>query len=147
MPPTLADGSSASMPALEWAGQGSVVPLARLPPVQNLRLCYGASRFSAKGEYVSIIGWIILGLIAGFIASKIVESRGQGFFINILLGIVGGVVGGWLFGAFRRDWDHRLRFVEHVRRGDRRYRGSRCLSLDPPTCAKLVPECENGIHG
>jgi uncharacterized membrane protein YeaQ/YmgE (transglycosylase-associated protein family) len=46
---------------------------------------------------MSIIGWIVLGLIAGFIASKIVESRGQGFFVNILLGIVGGMVGGWLF--------------------------------------------------
>ena len=46
---------------------------------------------------MSILGWIVLGLIAGFIASKIVESRGQGFFINILLGIIGGMVGGWLF--------------------------------------------------
>jgi uncharacterized membrane protein YeaQ/YmgE (transglycosylase-associated protein family) len=49
---------------------------------------------------MSIIGWIVLGLIAGFIASKIVESRGQGFFLNILLGIVGGMVGGWLVERF-----------------------------------------------
>src|SRR5215472_16918467 len=49
---------------------------------------------------MSILGWIILGLIAGFIASKIVESRGQGFLLNILLGIVGGMVGGWLFEHF-----------------------------------------------
>jgi len=49
---------------------------------------------------MSILGWIILGLIAGFIASKIVESRGQGFFLNILLGIIGGMVGGWLFEHF-----------------------------------------------
>jgi uncharacterized membrane protein YeaQ/YmgE (transglycosylase-associated protein family) len=48
---------------------------------------------------MSILGWIILGLIAGFIASKIVESRGQGFFLNIL-GIVGGMIGGWLFEHF-----------------------------------------------
>jgi uncharacterized membrane protein YeaQ/YmgE (transglycosylase-associated protein family) len=52
------------------------------------------------GEHMSIFGWIILGLIAGFIASKIVESRGKGFFINILLGIIGGMVGGWLFERF-----------------------------------------------
>jgi uncharacterized membrane protein YeaQ/YmgE (transglycosylase-associated protein family) len=52
------------------------------------------------GGKMSILGWIVLGLIAGFIASKIVESRGQGFFINILLGIIGGMVGGWLFERF-----------------------------------------------
>ena len=49
---------------------------------------------------MSIIGWIVLGLIAGFIASKSVYKAGSGFFINIVLGIVGGVVGGWLFGLF-----------------------------------------------
>jgi uncharacterized membrane protein YeaQ/YmgE (transglycosylase-associated protein family) len=48
---------------------------------------------------MSIIGWIVLGLIAGFIASKIVTSRGQGFWINIALGIVGALVGGFLFGG------------------------------------------------
>ena len=46
---------------------------------------------------MSIIGWIVLGLIAGFIGSKIVTSQGQGFWINIALGIVGALVGGFLF--------------------------------------------------
>lgn len=49
---------------------------------------------------MSIIGWIIIGLIAGFIASKIVNRSGSGFFVDILLGIVGGVVGGWVFSLF-----------------------------------------------
>ena len=48
---------------------------------------------------MSIIGWIVLGLIAGFIASKIVEGSGQGFFLNMALGIVGAVVGGFLYSA------------------------------------------------
>ena len=48
---------------------------------------------------MSIIGWIILGLISGFIASKIVNKSGEGFFLDIVLGIVGAVVGGWLFSA------------------------------------------------
>jgi uncharacterized membrane protein YeaQ/YmgE (transglycosylase-associated protein family) len=48
---------------------------------------------------MSIIGWIILGLISGFIASKIVNKTGQGFFIDIILGIVGAIVGGILFSA------------------------------------------------
>jgi uncharacterized membrane protein YeaQ/YmgE (transglycosylase-associated protein family) len=49
---------------------------------------------------MSIIGWIILGLIAGFIASKIVNKRGEGFFLDIILGIVGAIVGGFVFTAF-----------------------------------------------
>lgn len=49
---------------------------------------------------MSILVWMILGLIAGFIASKIVNRTGEGVVIDILLGIVGAVVGGWLFHAF-----------------------------------------------
>jgi len=48
---------------------------------------------------MSIIGWIILGLIAGFIGSKIVNKTGEGFFLDIALGIVGAIVGGFLFTA------------------------------------------------
>ena len=46
---------------------------------------------------MSIIGWIILGLIAGFIASKIVNKQGEGLILDIVLGIVGGIVGGFIF--------------------------------------------------
>jgi uncharacterized membrane protein YeaQ/YmgE (transglycosylase-associated protein family) len=49
---------------------------------------------------MSIIGWIVLGLIAGFIASKIVNKTGEGFFLDIVLGIVGAIVGGFIFSAF-----------------------------------------------
>ena len=49
---------------------------------------------------MSIFGWIILGLIAGFIGSKIVNSQGQGFWLNIALGIIGALVGGFLFSLF-----------------------------------------------
>jgi uncharacterized membrane protein YeaQ/YmgE (transglycosylase-associated protein family) len=48
---------------------------------------------------MSIIGWIILGLIAGFIASKIVNKTGAGFFLDIVFGIVGAIVGGFIFSA------------------------------------------------
>jgi len=48
---------------------------------------------------MSVLAWIILGLIAGFIASKIVNSSGQGLLVDIVLGIVGAVVGGYLFTA------------------------------------------------
>jgi uncharacterized membrane protein YeaQ/YmgE (transglycosylase-associated protein family) len=49
---------------------------------------------------MSIIAWIVLGLIAGFIASKIVSGSGQGLLLDIVLGIVGAGVGGYLFAAF-----------------------------------------------
>ena len=49
---------------------------------------------------MSIIGWIILGLIAGFIASKLVNRQGEGIILDIVLGIVGAIVGGWLFSFF-----------------------------------------------
>jgi uncharacterized membrane protein YeaQ/YmgE (transglycosylase-associated protein family) len=46
---------------------------------------------------MSIIGWLILGLISGFIASKIVNKSGEGVILDIVLGIVGALVGGFLF--------------------------------------------------
>ena len=46
---------------------------------------------------MSIIAWIILGLIAGFIASKIVNKTGEGLFLDIALGVIGAIVGGFLF--------------------------------------------------
>lgn len=46
---------------------------------------------------MSILAWIILGLIAGFIASKIVNKSGSGIVLDIVLGIVGAVVGGFIF--------------------------------------------------
>jgi len=49
---------------------------------------------------MGIISWIILGLIAGFIGSKIVDKQGQGFWLNIALGIVGALIGGFLFNLF-----------------------------------------------
>ena len=49
---------------------------------------------------MSLLAWIVLGLLAGFIASKIINRTGEGFILDIVLGIVGAVVGGWLFNTF-----------------------------------------------
>jgi len=54
----------------------------------------------SKGNKVSFIAWIVLGLIAGFIASKIVNKAGEGFLLDIVLGIIGAVIGGYLFQTF-----------------------------------------------
>ena len=48
---------------------------------------------------MSVLAWIILGLIAGFLASKIVNRSGQGLLLDMVLGIVGAVVGGYLYTA------------------------------------------------
>jgi uncharacterized membrane protein YeaQ/YmgE (transglycosylase-associated protein family) len=45
---------------------------------------------------MGIIAWLILGLVAGFIASKLVNKQGEGLAMDIVLGIVGAVVGGFL---------------------------------------------------
>ena len=49
---------------------------------------------------MSFIAWIVLGLIAGFIASKIVNKSGEGLLLDIILGIVGAIIGGYLFQTF-----------------------------------------------
>ncbi|WP_394762257.1 GlsB/YeaQ/YmgE family stress response membrane protein [Phenylobacterium sp.] len=49
---------------------------------------------------MSILAWIVLGLIAGFIASKIVNRTGSGLVMDLLLGVVGAFVGGYLFTRF-----------------------------------------------
>jgi uncharacterized membrane protein YeaQ/YmgE (transglycosylase-associated protein family) len=49
---------------------------------------------------MSILTWMVLGLVAGFIGSKIVNRTGEGIIVDILLGVVGAVVGGYLFHMF-----------------------------------------------
>src|SRR4051812_34319010 len=50
--------------------------------------------------HMSIISWILLGLISGFIASKVVNGSGEGLFMDLALGVVGAFVGGGLFHFF-----------------------------------------------
>jgi uncharacterized membrane protein YeaQ/YmgE (transglycosylase-associated protein family) len=45
---------------------------------------------------MSFLAWIVLALLAGFIGSKIVNKKGEGILLDIVLGIVGAVAGGWL---------------------------------------------------
>jgi uncharacterized membrane protein YeaQ/YmgE (transglycosylase-associated protein family) len=46
---------------------------------------------------MSIVAWIFLGLISGFVASKLVNRRGEGIFLDIILGVCGALVGGFMF--------------------------------------------------
>lgn len=49
---------------------------------------------------MSFLGWIVLGLLAGFIASKIIDNDGENLLFDLILGSVGAVVGGLLFSLF-----------------------------------------------
>jgi uncharacterized membrane protein YeaQ/YmgE (transglycosylase-associated protein family) len=49
---------------------------------------------------MSFIAWIVLGLVSGFVASKLVNKSGEGLLMDIVLGVLGAVLGGWLFNTF-----------------------------------------------
>ncbi len=49
---------------------------------------------------MGVLSWLILGLIAGFIASKIVNKTGEGLILDIVLGVIGAFVGGYIFTHF-----------------------------------------------
>jgi uncharacterized membrane protein YeaQ/YmgE (transglycosylase-associated protein family) len=66
-------------------------------------VAYGRSSMrslTGQTETMSFLAWVVLGLIAGFIGSKIVNRRGEGILLDILLGVVGAFAGGWLFHIF-----------------------------------------------
>lgn len=46
---------------------------------------------------MGLLAILVLGLIAGWIASRIVDNRGRGVVLDVVLGIIGAVVGGWIF--------------------------------------------------
>jgi uncharacterized membrane protein YeaQ/YmgE (transglycosylase-associated protein family) len=57
------------------------------------------SAFAAFGIEVhrSVIGWVIIGMLAGWLSGEIVRGKGFGCLGNVLLGLIGAVVGGWVF--------------------------------------------------
>jgi uncharacterized membrane protein YeaQ/YmgE (transglycosylase-associated protein family) len=57
---------------------------------------------------MSLFAWIVLGLIVGFFASRMVDRRGKGIFLDLILGIVGGLIGGYLFAWFSATPVHNL---------------------------------------
>src|SRR5262249_37934518 len=103
--------SSCIAATLAGPGHGSVSGPARTGPAVSTRRRQRKTagerpahrrrfpRETAREDSLAIIGWIILGLIAGFIASKIVNKRGQGFLGDIVLGVIGAVIGGVIFTA------------------------------------------------
>src|SRR5690349_2353044 len=61
-------------------------------PFKHLR-----ERTQERSGPMNVISWIVLGLVAGYLGSMLVNKRGEGMFVDIFLGIIGALVGGWLF--------------------------------------------------
>jgi uncharacterized membrane protein YeaQ/YmgE (transglycosylase-associated protein family) len=53
-----------------------------------------------QSSAMSFLAWIVLGLVAGFIGSKLVNKTGEGLVRDVLLGVVGAIIGGFLFNLF-----------------------------------------------
>jgi uncharacterized membrane protein YeaQ/YmgE (transglycosylase-associated protein family) len=47
---------------------------------------------------MGFLAWIVVGLIAGWLAGQVMKGGGYGVAVDIILGLVGGVLGGWIFG-------------------------------------------------
>ena|SRR6185437_7092229 len=81
-------------------------PFLYLAPTASTVLISALPAFAQGGaqpavpEGAGIIAWIVVGLIGGFLASKMVNKTGEGMLRDILLGIVGGVIGGIIFRVF-----------------------------------------------
>jgi uncharacterized membrane protein YeaQ/YmgE (transglycosylase-associated protein family) len=62
---------------------------------------------------MSIVGWMGLGLAAGFIGSQLVDRNGRGILPDILLGLTGAMVGGWLYYTFGPAGVNGLNLLSH----------------------------------
>ena|SRR5579864_2694291 len=60
---------------------------------------YRAAHHVNEEKEMSMLAWVVLGLVAGFIGSKLVNKRGEGLLLDIVLGIVGAIAGGFVFNA------------------------------------------------
>jgi uncharacterized membrane protein YeaQ/YmgE (transglycosylase-associated protein family) len=56
------------------------------------------SRVTTRRIQMGLLVWIIVGLIAGWLAGQVMKGGGYGVLVDIILGMLGGVVGGWVFG-------------------------------------------------
>src|SRR5689334_20733934 len=90
-------------------GVSRFVPTERLPVLNQLPSLLGqtvdASVRDDRGLLMSIVVWLVVGLVAGFLASKVVNKRGKGIVLDIVLGLIGSFVGGFLIHlmGFHRD--------------------------------------------
>jgi uncharacterized membrane protein YeaQ/YmgE (transglycosylase-associated protein family) len=59
---------------------------------------FNPSQRESKKEGIKMLYWIVVGLIAGWLAGQVMKGGGYGVLVDIILGILGGIIGGWVFG-------------------------------------------------
>ena len=68
------------------------------PREQTRRLEAGATEEPMRFTMThSLIGWILIGLVAGWLAGKLSRGSGFGCLANVILGLIGALLGGWIF--------------------------------------------------
>ena len=72
---------------------GSIVPASPRVALTNAGLALANDHVALAKVQMSFLAWIVLGLLAGFIGSKIVNKQGEGMMLDIVLGIVGALAG------------------------------------------------------
>jgi uncharacterized membrane protein YeaQ/YmgE (transglycosylase-associated protein family) len=65
--------------------------------LETLSLAFFQDRVVVVQWQRGLLGWIVIGLLAGWLAGKIARGQGYGCITDIILGLVGSVLGGWLF--------------------------------------------------
>jgi uncharacterized membrane protein YeaQ/YmgE (transglycosylase-associated protein family) len=53
---------------------------------------------------MEFIWFLLIGAVAGWLAGLVMKGGGFGFWVNIIVGVVGGVIGGWVFGLLGFEW-------------------------------------------
>jgi uncharacterized membrane protein YeaQ/YmgE (transglycosylase-associated protein family) len=64
----------------------------------QLRLLEGSKTTILRRRVINFLSWIVVGLIAGWLAGQVMKGGGYGVLVDIILGILGGFLGGWIFG-------------------------------------------------
>jgi uncharacterized membrane protein YeaQ/YmgE (transglycosylase-associated protein family) len=78
--------------------------LARLPDGAGCKFAIGWGRREIPGLILTrriamgFLAWIVVGLIAGWLAGQVMKGGGYGVVVDIILGLLGGILGGWIFG-------------------------------------------------
>src|ERR1700680_135424 len=68
--------------------------------IDRARCTFRSACFKADPRRIvmGFLAWIVVGLIAGWLAGQVMKGGGYGILVDIILGILGGVLGGWVFG-------------------------------------------------
>jgi uncharacterized membrane protein YeaQ/YmgE (transglycosylase-associated protein family) len=78
---------------LQYSWAGCTFSVGRATSKRNLRL-----QASSRRTDMGFLAWIVVGLIAGWLAGQVMKGGGYGILVDIILGILGGILGGWVFG-------------------------------------------------